>query len=41
MDLFIKNQTGIVKDMVNWRKDKGNYFKSVYYWNGDNEPNIP
>ncbi|KAI92508.1 lipoprotein [Spiroplasma melliferum] len=27
--------------MIYWHEDNGNYFKSVYYWDGNGEPKTP
>ncbi|WP_342256063.1 lipoprotein [Spiroplasma endosymbiont of Poecilobothrus nobilitatus] len=38
--LYITNQSGIIKYVTTWPKDNGAYFKAVYRWNDNSEPNI-
>ncbi len=38
-DLYITNDSGFVKYVTHWTDDNGSYFKSVYRWNNDGEPN--
>ncbi|RUO85692.1 lipoprotein [Spiroplasma endosymbiont of Megaselia nigra] len=40
-DLYITNDSGFVKYVTHWTDDNGSYFKSVYRWDGDGEPNTP
>ncbi len=40
-DLYITNDSGFVKYVTHWTDDNGSYFKSVYRWNNDGEPNTP
>ncbi len=39
--LYITNDSGFVKYVTHWTDDNGSYFKSVYRWNNDGEPNTP
>ncbi|QIA74124.1 DUF3688 domain-containing protein (plasmid) [Spiroplasma citri] len=40
-DLYISNNSGFIKYVSNWQRDDGTYFKSVYRWNNNSEPNTP
>ncbi|RUO86432.1 DUF3688 family protein [Spiroplasma endosymbiont of Megaselia nigra] len=39
-NLFI-NKVSSISDVISWNKDNGTYFKSVYCWDGLNEPQTP
>nr|CAK98943.1 hypothetical protein with plectrovirus orf 1 domain [Spiroplasma citri] len=40
-DLYITKESGFIKYLSVWKNDDGTYFKAVYRWNNDSEPNTP